>query len=67
MDYIIHLHSTRGKKIYVEPEYEEGIYLYPGEIKKQKLADGDAVSAETFQKLRKNMLFRGPKRGPSEF
>ena len=53
MDYIIHLHSTRGKKIYVEPEYEEGIYLYPGEIKKQKLADGDAVSAETFQKLRK--------------
>lgn len=52
MDYIIHLRPTRGKKIYVEPEYEEGIYLYPGEIKKQKLVDGDAVSAETFQKLR---------------
>ncbi len=53
MELIIHLHKTKGKKIYVEPEYEEGIYLYPGEIKKQKLQDGDSVSAETFEKLRK--------------
>ena len=52
MEFIIHLHKTKGKKIYVEPEYEEGIYLYPGEIKKQKLKDGDIVSAETFQMLR---------------
>lgn len=53
MELIIHLHKTKGKKIYVEPEYEEGVYLYPGEIKKQKLQDGDSVSAETFEKLRK--------------
>ena len=46
MEYTIHLRETRGKKIYIDPEYEEGIYLYPGEIKKEKLTEGGSISEE---------------------
>ena len=52
MEYVIHLQETGKKKIYVEPEYGEGIYLYPGEIKKQKLTEGTVISEETFFRLR---------------
>ena len=52
MEFVIHMYETKGKKICVKPEHEEGIYLYPGEIRKQKLADGDRISEETFCRLR---------------
>ena len=52
MEYTIHLRETKGKKIYIDPEYEEGIYLYPGEIKKEKLTEGGSISEESFHALR---------------
>lgn len=51
MDYTIHLHKTSGKKIYVDPEYTEGIYLYPVEIKKHKLTEGCIITEEQFCRL----------------
>lgn len=51
MDYTIHLHKTSGKKIYVDPEDTEGMYLYPGEIKKYKLTEGCTLTQEQFQSL----------------
>ena len=52
MDYIIHLVKTGGRKVCVEPEYEEGIYLYPGEIRKAGLKDGMELPEQDFRQLR---------------
>jgi regulatory protein len=52
MDYKIRLTGTGGKKIYVDPEGMEGLYLYPGEVKKCRLTDGMILSEEDLQNLR---------------
>lgn len=51
MDYTMHLHKTSGKKIYADPGYTEGIYLYPGEIKKHRLTEGCTITEEQFCSL----------------
>ncbi len=51
MQYKITLVDT-GKKIYVNPGEREGIYLYPGEIKKLKLEDGSEIAQDEFEKIR---------------
>lgn len=53
MDYEILLRQTGGKKIYVDPQEEEGFYLYPGEVRKAGLKDGMLLSQEDFQRLYK--------------
>ncbi|MDD7114519.1 MAG: regulatory protein RecX [Lachnospiraceae bacterium] len=53
MEYVIHLRGTSGKKIYVDPEGGEGFYLYPGEIKKEKLTEGDSVREEDLERIRR--------------
>lgn len=53
MEYVIHLVPSAGKKIYIDPEYKEGIYLYPGEIKKEKLIDGESIREEELERMRK--------------
>lgn len=53
MEYVIHLVPTSGKKIYIDPEYREGIYLYPSEIKKEKLVDEGRIREEELERLRK--------------
>ena len=52
MDYYIRLKETKGKKIYLDPEGMEGIYLYPGEIKKSGLSDGMLLSDRQIENLR---------------
>lgn len=52
MEYRIHLIQTGGKKIYLEPEGTEGIYLYPGEVRKSRLEDGMLLSEEMLEGLR---------------
>ena len=52
MERRIRLLATEGKKIYLDIEGEEGIYLYPGEIKKCGLKDGMLLSLEEIEKLR---------------
>lgn len=53
MEYMIHLKSTSGKKIYIDPEGREGFYLYPSEIKKERLSDGLCVSEEELERMRR--------------
>ena len=43
MQYKITLTDTSKKKVYVNPGVREGIYLYPGEIKKLRLEDGSEL------------------------
>lgn len=52
MEYEIHLRQTDTKKIYVDPSGREGIYLYPTEIRKLSLSDGDVVSEEELEEMR---------------
>ena len=52
MLYRITLVDTGKKKIYVNPGEREGIYLYPGEIKKLKLEDGSEIGQDEFEKIR---------------
>lgn len=51
MDYRIVLRKTRGKKIYVDPQEEEGFYLYPGEIKKAGLKEGMVMSGDALSAI----------------
>ncbi|MCD8019277.1 MAG: recombination regulator RecX [Clostridiales bacterium] len=53
MEYRICIQRTSGKKLYVSTEYGEGIYLYPAEIKKQRLEEGTFLTEEEFEQLRK--------------
>ncbi len=53
MEYQITLCETSGKKVYVDPQEQEGIYLYPGEIRKLKLKDGIRIEEELFEQIRK--------------
>ncbi len=50
--YIIKLRKTGGKKIYVDPLEREGIYLYPGEVRKEKLEEGQEMTEEELLRLR---------------
>lgn len=52
MQYKITLVDTGKKKIYVDPGEREGIYLYPGEIKKLKLEDGSEIAQDEFERIR---------------
>lgn len=52
MEYRISLKETKSKKIYLDPEGIEGIYLYPGEIKKSGLSDGMLLSERQIEDLR---------------
>ena len=51
MDYHILLRHTDGKKIYVDPQEEEGFFLYPGEVRKAGLHDGDTVSGDRLRQI----------------
>lgn len=48
MDYRITLKETGSKKVYVDPQEEEGFYLYPGEVRKAGLTDGMVMSEDAF-------------------
>ncbi len=52
MIYRIRLTETDKKKVYVDPGAREGIFLYPGEIKKLKLEDGSEVEEDEFERIR---------------
>lgn len=52
MVYTIRLTETDKKKVYVDPGVREGIYLYPGEIKKLKLEDGGELDEDEFDRIR---------------
>ena len=52
MQYKITLTDTGKKKVYVNPGIREGIYLYPGEIKKLRLEDGSEVEQDEFERIR---------------
>ena len=52
MEYRIALLKTNGKKIYVDPGEKEGFYLYPGEIRKLRLEEGQKILEEDFEKIR---------------
>lgn len=52
MEYIITLQETKGRKIYVDPQGREGIYLYPGEIKKLGLKSGTQIEEEELERIR---------------
>ena len=47
MQYKITLTDTGKKKVYVNPGVREGIYLYPGEIKKLRLEDGSELEQDS--------------------
>lgn len=49
--YPIHL-KENGKKIYVDPEGEEGVFLYPGEIKRERLREKEQITGEELEMLR---------------
>lgn len=53
---MIHLEETSGKKLYLRPEWSEGLYLYPGEVKRLKLKDGDILSEEDIENIRKEYI-----------
>ena len=57
MEYRIGLKETKGRKIYLDPEGMEGIYLYPGEIRKSGLSDGMLLSDEEIENLRLKYVF----------
>ena len=52
MQYKITLTDTGKKKVYVNPGVREGIYLYPGEIKKLRLDDGSELEQDEFERIR---------------
>ena len=52
MQYKITLTDTGKKKVYVNPGVREGIYLYPGEIKKLRLEDGSELEQDEFERIR---------------
>ena len=52
MQYKITLTDTGKKKVYVNPGVREGIYLYPGEIKKLRLEDGSELEQDGFERIR---------------
>ena len=52
MFYTIALRQTEKKKVYVDPGIREGIYLYPGEIKKLKLENGSKIEEDEFERIR---------------
>lgn len=52
MYYKVTLTETGKKKIYVDPGSREGIYLYPGEIKKLKLETGSELEQDEFERIR---------------
>ena len=54
MELMIRLTKTGGKKVCVEPEGQEGIFLYPGEIRKCRLTDGMTMAEEEFEDIRIN-------------
>lgn len=55
-EYIIQLEDTSGKKIYLNPEGSAGIYLYPGDIRKLRLQNGDRLSEEEIEQIRINYV-----------
>ena len=63
MNYSVRLKETGGKKLYLDPEGYEGIYLYPGEIRESGLSDGMIISDADLEELRiKYVLPRAKKR-----
>ncbi len=48
----LHIQKTNKKKLYLTMQYGEGFYLYPSEIKRTRLQDGDMIEEEEFEKLR---------------
>lgn len=52
MNYKVTLTETDKKKVYVDPGVREGIYLYPGEIKKLKLETGSEIGEDEFERIR---------------
>lgn len=52
MNYKVTLTETDKKKVYVDPGMREGIYLYPGEIKKLKLETGSEIEEGEFEQIR---------------
>ena len=52
MSYTVTLRETDKKKVYVDPRIREGIYLYPGEIKKLKLLEGSMLEEDEFERIR---------------
>lgn len=52
-EYRIILRKTKGKKIFLDPKGAEGIYLYPGEVKKNRLSDGGVISDSLLEELRR--------------
>ena len=52
MSYTVTLRETDKKKVYVDPGIREGIYLYPGEIKKLRLEDGSELEQDEFERIR---------------
>ena len=52
MSYTVTLRETDKKKVYVDPGIREGIYLYPGEIKKLKLLEGSMLEEDEFERIR---------------
>lgn len=57
--YTISLRPCTNKKIYIDPLDREGIYLYPGELRKEGLKDGQEISEEKLNKLR--LTYAGPR------
>lgn len=53
MNYKIILKETGTKKIYIDPVSREGIYLYPSEIRKEKLNEESVLSEEELELLRR--------------
>ena len=50
-EYQIRLRTIDSKKIYLDPQEEDGFYLYPGEIRKHGLKDGMILSEELVRQL----------------
>lgn len=57
MSYTVTLRETDKKKVYVDPGIREGIYLYPGEIKKLKLLEGSMLEEDEFERIRLPVRF----------
>ena len=53
MEYRIAIRKTKGKKLYVDPQEEEGFYLYPGEIRKAGLKEDMVISGDDLSAIHK--------------
>lgn len=62
MEYTIKLVATEKKKIYVDPQETEGIFLYPSEIKKEGLKEDAKIEREAFERIRKDYGIRRAKK-----